>query len=68
MSRRKHRIEIKIVKPSGTIEYRHAKGDPMPDGTPSDGPTEAAFDLATRTVIALCDLPLPPHIKEMLKP
>lgn len=54
--RRRHgqrvpRIEIRIVTDAGTVEYRHAKGDPCPDGTTTPGPTAAEFAEAHALVL-----------------
>jgi hypothetical protein len=64
MSRRTPRIEIKVVTESGTIEYRHAKGDTRPDGTPSAGPSDEEFAKAQFLILEYVGALWPPRTSD----
>lgn len=51
--KKKPRIIIEIVTEVASLEFRHVKGDELPDGGVSDGPTKAQYDIAFNAVAAL---------------
>lgn len=63
MSKRKPRIEIRVVSPDGTAEFSTVEGRPLVGGGTSIGPTEEQYRIAHLAILELAGAPIPEALR-----